>query len=406
MGKPMRIAYLTNSLSIHDFKFVSNITANGHQVFLFTFHDVNDPRLPEYYQYINSDVIEQIKKVPNLTIVRYFPWVYAGGNRWLKYFQFFLHALVGPLMVRRKFKEFRCDLIDAGFIQRDGFIAALSGIRQFLLTSWGSDVLLIPKTSAILRHITAYTIRRSAMVYSDSNVVRSEVMAIGGVPRDRTVVFPQLGVDVARFNPAAANCQFRRDMGYSAGDIVIICTRNFERKYNIIGLVDAVDELRRLTKTPFKVLLIGRGETHEQITQAVARLGLEGYIKIVGYVRNDLLPGYLASSDISVSPSLTDGTPLSLLEAMACGLPLVMTDIASYHDWVVEGENGFLVQIGDAKAMANRLRQLIEDVNLRRKMGVRNRQIAEERADIKKNYFRLEHVYRYICGLEPHPPEN
>lgn len=403
MGKPMRIAYLTNSLSIHDFKFVSAITANGHQVFLFTFHDVNNPRLPEYYQYINMDVLEQIKKSPNVTIVRYFPWMYGGGNRWCKYSQFILHALVGPLMVRRKFKELKCDLIDAGFIQRDGFIAALSGIKRFCLTTWGSDVLLIPKTSAILRFITAYTIRRSAMVYSDSNVVRNEVMAIGGVPKERTVVFPQLGVDVSRFNPAAANDEFRREMGYAAGDIVIICTRSFEKKYNIIGLVEAVDELRRLTNAPFKVLLIGRGETHDQITQAVTRLGLEAYIKIVGYVRNDLLPGYLASSDISASPSLTDGTPLSLLEAMACGLPLVMTDVASYHDWVVDGENGFLVPIGDAKMMAARLCHLVEDVGLRRRMGTLNRQVAEERADIKKNYFRLEHVYRYICGMESHP---
>ena len=105
------------------------------------------------------------------------------------------------------------------------------------------------------------------------------------------------------------------------------------------------------------------------------------------------MPQYLASSDVYVSTSLSDGVPNSLLEAMACGLACIVTDIPADRTWIENGKNGFLVPLSDAEALAVRIGQLLLDDRSRFEFGEINVKITKERAEHRVQAQRLEGMY-------------
>ena len=115
------------------------------------------------------------------------------------------------------------------------------------------------------------------------------------------------------------------------------------------------------------------------------------------------MPEYLSCADIYVSSSFSDGTSVALIEAMACALPVVVTDIPSNHEWVSDSKNGYFVPTGDSKALAERIVYLFRNDDIRRKMGEANMKITCNRADWDKNYNKLEQIYAKLFALKSKP---
>lgn len=108
------------------------------------------------------------------------------------------------------------------------------------------------------------------------------------------------------------------------------------------------------------------------------------------------MPAYLNASDLYVSSSLSDGTSLSLLEAMACGLPVVVTDVPAILEWVADGENGLVVPRQSIEELAEAIVHLLENEDLAIEMGNKNLVIAKERADWNKNFQKLVQIYEKL----------
>ena len=123
---------------------------------------------------------------------------------------------------------------------------------------------------------------------------------------------------------------------------------------------------------------------------------LTRYVHFAGFIDNNELSKFLAAADVYISSSLTDGTSLSLLEAMSCGLPIIVTDIPSNREWITNGKNGFLVQRKDPKVLSDKIIQLLKDKALMKMFGERNYQISKERADWDKNFIKLEKIYKKL----------
>jgi glycosyltransferase involved in cell wall biosynthesis len=107
---------------------------------------------------------------------------------------------------------------------------------------------------------------------------------------------------------------------------------------------------------------------------------------------------YLNAADIYISTSLSDGTSCSLLEAMACRLPVVVTDLPAIREWVKDDVNGYLVPSENSAALAERIVTLLGNEPLRDQMGTRNLVIAQERADWERNFSILEEIYRGLVN--------
>jgi glycosyltransferase involved in cell wall biosynthesis len=134
-----------------------------------------------------------------------------------------------------------------------------------------------------------------------------------------------------------------------------------------------------------RFLIIGDGSLTEELKKLVHALGVRDNVRFLGRVPYTEMPKYLAMSDIYVSTSLSDGTSASLLEAMACKLSPVVTDIPANREWVENGRSGILVPSKNPKSLAENVVTLLKDEDLQSSLGMRAYEFVLEKADWKKN---------------------
>ena len=137
------------------------------------------------------------------------------------------------------------------------------------------------------------------------------------------------------------------------------------------------------------------------------RLGLEKLALSLGIQENTTFAGRLPPAEVKewlqkariyISSSLSDSTSLSLMEAMSCGLPPVISDIPANQEWVQHGLNGFLWQTGDSKALANCIIMLLRNPKQAEAFGKLNREIVVQEADYEDNMAKIEGYYKELVG--------
>jgi glycosyltransferase involved in cell wall biosynthesis len=151
-----------------------------------------------------------------------------------------------------------------------------------------------------------------------------------------------------------------------------------------------LEALARVSE-PFRAVIVGDGPDRSVLEEAIARRGLAGRVELLGD-RHDVAD-ILAGSDLFLLSSRSEGLPMSILEAMAAGLPVVASDVGGVSEAVVDGETGLLVPAADADALAAALGRLLRDPDARRRLGERGHAVARERFDLER--FHREHVELY-----------
>jgi glycosyltransferase involved in cell wall biosynthesis len=160
-----------------------------------------------------------------------------------------------------------------------------------------------------------------------------------------------------------------------------------------------------LPEGSFEALLVGEGPERSEIEAEIRRLGLVRSVRLIGE-RADV-PALLADSDVFVLSSRSEGLPMSVLEAMAAGIPVIASNVGGLAELVVDGETGLLAHPGDPEALGAALGGLIADRDLRRRLGDAGRARAEALFDLPD--FRQAHVDLYdkqlaLAGAVAKPP--
>ena len=155
-------------------------------------------------------------------------------------------------------------------------------------------------------------------------------------------------------------------------------------------LITAFNKVERLYPN-VTLTILGDGELREELQQMINIDGLEDKVTILGCVRN--VADYLHRADIYVMSSDVEGLPLSVLEAMACGLPVITTAAGGVVDIVKDGCNGIVVPVGDVNLLFRAMCELIENIDARKLMGINSRKMALE-LDIHKCVEKYEQLYK------------
>jgi len=210
---------------------------------------------------------------------------------------------------------------------------------------------------------------------------------------------------------AAKTCTEKRTVVvYNAVDVDAVTVREHreQRPVEVVSVgrlaypkdfVTLVRACSRLEPGLARLTIVGDGGDRGAVEEAIAETGLEGVLMLGE--RDDVLD-HLAVSDVFVLSSLSEGLPMSVLEAMAAGLPLVLTRVGGMPELVAEGDNGRLVPPGDPAALAEAIDALARDVALRRAYGAASRKRVEETFALRR--FQEEHVRLYERLLAGHPP--
>jgi len=296
------------------------------------------------------------------------------------------------LRTRRIVAAHQPDLVHVHYVGANAVLGLYSGARTIVATPWGSDVIL-NKRVFLKRFFMARILRRADLITCDAWHMRNEVMEFG-VPADRIHII-NFGIDSHRFSPRAANADIRQkyDLGPQPA---VISLRNFEPVYDIPTLLHAVPSvLEKYPQTRF--MLVGRGTLETELKALAQSLGIADAVRFVGFVPNAQLPDTLCSLDVYVSSSLSDaGIAASTAEAMACELPVVVTNSGENDRWIEDGKNGYLVPVKRPEAMAEKISHLLSDVTLRRRLGTAGRRTIIERNDFDTEMAKMEKLYQDI----------
>lgn len=203
------------------------------------------------------------------------------------------------------------------------------------------------------------------------------------------------GVDVKRYGHAVDKSWVRSELGLETNAHVAAVVGTLKKQKGHQYLIEAAASIVRQCPN-WHLLVIGDGELREELQAQSERLGLGKHIHFLGN-RGDV-PDLLAASDLFVLPSLWEGLPMALIEAMASGLPIVATEVSGTVQVMVSGETGILVSPGDAQKLTEAILRLVSDPEQALAMGVAARCRVEEEFSAQKQA--LEHLALYHGSLQ------
>jgi glycosyltransferase involved in cell wall biosynthesis len=273
--------------------------------------------------------------------------------------------------IRAEIRRFKPHIVNALFVPNYGWAGALAGFHPLVVSAWGSDVLVSPRKSWLHRLRVSWTVRRADLLFADAKVITERMIDLGAI-RDRIVTVP-LGVDPALLD---FDLPQRKDPGVCS----IITNRKFEPLYRNETLIEAagIVENERPGETQFT--LVGEGSARARLEKLVQEIGLSAVIRFHPFLPADQLCSALAGADVYVSCSESDGTSVSLLEAMALGLYPIVTDIPANREWITDGVNGRLFPVGDAQTLGRIVNEALWSRGKWPEVFRRNRDIVRARA--------------------------
>jgi N-acetyl-alpha-D-glucosaminyl L-malate synthase BshA len=169
------------------------------------------------------------------------------------------------------------------------------------------------------------------------------------------------------------------------------------RLHKVKGIVHLIEAMKIIKEKCSKIqlLIIGDGTERDYLKRRVRDLNLEKYINFVGRVSNNSIPDYLYASDLFVLPSFSEGFPVTILEAMASGLPILATRVRGVPEIINEGVNGFLVEPGDSHQIAEKAILILQNDNMRDRISEHNKKYVK-RYEWKNIIGKLEEAYSTI----------
>lgn len=203
--------------------------------------------------------------------------------------------------------------------------------------------------------------------YIANNKTSIDYMAENGFDTGKIKYIPN-GIELDEFRRPTDKLKTYKTLPFKvdSNSVIITCVANLRPVKNHIMLLNGITPLLKKNHD-LKLLLVGGGDTQKEVLNYIDRHNFQDSIFLLG-MRNDI-PEILAISDIFALTSLWEGMPGSIMEAMAAGLPIVATDVGDVKELVEYGKTGFLVEVGDVNALTGYIKRLVEDKDLRERMG-------------------------------------
>ena len=363
----MRVLYFTEKDSPHDRRFLNALSETTHQVY----------------------ALRQISCSPQTPMgVGELTWP-DGCPDWSDWRGW----QAGREQLKQILEEIKPDLVHAGPVQGPALLTALAEFHPLVTMSWGSDLLRCAHRSPWMRRATAYTLERTDVLFADCQAVAGEADRFG-FPQEKVVRFPW-GVDLDHFSPdngEAAGRLLRRALGWEA-QFVILCNRSWSPLYGVDLLAQAFVNAVQVNPD-LRLLLVGGGPQADIIHHILSEV--RDKVAFPGWVSREKQPGFYCSSDLYISPSHCDGSSISLLEALACGRPVLVSDIPGNREWVRPGDVGDLFQDGNLTSLTDQLLKMAESPHLK-VYKEHARVVAERRADWQVNFRKLLAGYQKVA---------
>jgi glycosyltransferase involved in cell wall biosynthesis len=230
------------------------------------------------------------------------------------------------------------------------------------------------------------------LVHSLDFAHHSKIRQIVENRRNDVVELPN-GVDTNSFTPRVSGEQIREKFSLDE-DRVILFVGTLDRAHYFKGVEYLLRSFSELNEKDVQLLIVGEGNLKNRFTTLTGKLGASSKTKFVGEVFHEELPEYYAASDMVVLPSFeTECFGLVLVEAMACGKPVIASDLPGVRTVVDHGKNGLLVEPKNVVDLTSKITYLLDNEPLRNTLGRTGRKKVEEKYSWSKIGLKLEETY-------------
>ena len=325
----------------------------------------------------------------------------AGGEEWLQAELAGTHAAIEPYQLDRPVSRRLAGWLGDVLARHQIAIAHSHEFSMAVYAAWAAWRTGIPHVTTMhgsryyIEHMRRRLALRAAFAVTGRVVAVSETLAAQlrrdlWLPKSRVTTIRN-GVRAA---PATRNTSLRRALGLAPHERLVLAVGNL---YPVKGHRFAVDALPHLPGV--HLAIAGRGDLAEALTTRATQLGVGGRLHLLG-LRSDIAT-LLASADAFILPSLSEGVPMALLEAMFAGCAIVASDVGDVRAALDDGGAGMLVAPGDTAALAAALAQLLASPARARELGAQAARRASAEYDVRRMVARYVAIYRELLGDEP-----
>lgn len=359
----MRICFLAPANSAHIKKWCKWFNEHDNETYVVSF--VRDNIVGTYVYYIDSGVD-------------------AGGSDSNK-----IRYLFKARTVKKTIARINPDIVNVHYATSYGTVAALAGIKNYVLSVWGSDIYDFPNKSVFHKIMLKYSLKKASYLFSTSQAMADEAHKYTNKPFKIT----PFGVDVQMFTPAKRNRPYHVT---EDGMFVVGTVKSLEPIYGIDYIIKAVAILHKeFPNIPIQLRIAGKGSMEEQYRELAIRLGIEKNTKWLGYIPQEEAAKEWANMDIAIIPSLKEAFGVSAVEAQACGTPVIISDIPGLKESTVPGESSIVVK-QDEKEIAEIVKSLYFSQDKIKRMGIKGRKYVMEHYEIEECF---KHVYSLFLRI-------
>jgi L-malate glycosyltransferase len=362
--RPLKLCYISNPNSIHTRRWLNWFVQQGHNVTLLA-------DAPVHVDYPGVTVIDMAKRF-NTRVVRFIYWAF-----W----------------VRRLVHQLHPDILHAHRVNSAGWLGAFAGYHPLVVTPWGSDLLTHPDRSWVARLLAQYVLHRADLLTVNSSPLNDKAISYGAKPEK--IYHIQWGVELDIFHPGLDTSGLRRQL--KVGNVpLVLSLRAIKPLYNIGTIIDALPAV--LSRYPDASVILLNFNTdinyRKELERKIQAHNLSEHMRWAGPFDERLdFARLVCLADVIVSVPSSDSTPSSLLEAMACGAPIIASDLPSIREWITPGVNGLLVPPKDGNALAGAIINLLDSPELLTSFSQINRHLVMDRANQQEEMAKMEKLY-------------
>ncbi len=379
--------WINDSTPSFVYELSKRLQERGFEIVVLTPHDQGAKR----FEMMNG---MRVYRFPYFHPLKYQCLCYNGGmlpklkKNYLAKFQLPLFMLLYIYYTLKTVKTEKIDLIHAHWIIPSGFVCSIVKqiIRKPLIVSvHGSDIALIK--NPLFKSI-GKLILRSADIYTvNSTATKSSVLDVSKSNKDLMII--PMGVDLDLFKPSL------KRTNNSEKSSVILTVGRLDKNKGINYLINAMTRvISKFSET--KLIIVGDGPERDNLANQIKKLHLEENIKLVGAIKKKDLPEFYNKADLFVLPSLNEGLGIVLLEAMACGTPVIGSNVGGVSDIIINGENGFFIKPGDSKDIAEKIILCLSDKTIIKMCSIKGLNTVNEKFAWYSIAEKFSNVYRVL----------
>jgi glycosyltransferase involved in cell wall biosynthesis len=293
--------------------------------------------------------------------------------------------------LKKAVRTFQPDVVHAHLLIPNAWLAAACGFRPFVLTAWGSDLLL---SRGVFQRLNRWAIRHASLNTGDSRELLEKFQQQGAEKQNIDII--QWGVDLERFSPTVDGAKFRKDHRIPFDAQVLISPRILQPLYNIHTIAEAFIQLAE--RFPRLFLLVSRyrasPEYEAKVRTLLSDANVMDRVRFLDTVTHEAMPKFYRAASVVITAPSSDSTAVTLLETMASGVPVIASNLPSVQEWIRDGENGFLVTPGNTPSLVTAIERILTSSPQRlHESAERNRIIVAERASHQACMMKMEEWY-------------